>query len=133
MTVILQITIVNPPPGVQFSLQRKKNELSQQVVSTGAPMLFTVPIERDEAGKVSGAFACGPPDGRFLYICSGSYAGNHNSLTGRRAKISLMNLPAGSQLSAQFAGTAKDGGPFCATVKPLGEGWKVIHRIRTEI
>ena len=127
MTITLQITVIDPPLRACFSLQDKKNELSQEVVSNGEPIVFTVPIERDEAGKVSGNFAMGPPTGRFLYVCSGSDIGR------RRAKIPLMNLPEGEHLAAQFAGKAKDGWPFCATVKPLGEGWKVLHRKGTEI
>ena len=127
MLITLQITLIDPPARALFCLQDKKNALHQNVVSTGASIVFTVPIERDEAGKVSGMFAMGPPAGRFLYICSVSEVGR------RRAKIPLMDLPDGDHLAAQFAGKAKDGAPFCATVKPLGEGWKVLHRKGTEI
>lgn len=51
MTITLQITLVDPPARACFCLQDKKNELSESVVSTGEPIVFTVPIERDEAGR----------------------------------------------------------------------------------
>ena len=122
-TLTLRITVVDPPAGVLFCLQDKANALSGHVLSTGEPLEFVVAVERDDEGRVSGRFAMGPPAARFLYICSGASAGQPGIFWQRRAKISLMNLPAGAELAARFAGTAKDGGPLCATVRPLGEGW----------
>lgn len=123
-TVRLEITVVKPPTGVVFSLQDKKGQIENPVLSTGESIVFTVEVERGADGRIGGRFAMGPPAARFLYICSGTYGGQVLTEYGRRAKIPLTALPEGDRLAASFAGTAKDGGPFCATVRPLGEGWK---------
>ena len=130
--VTLRITVDAPPAGVLFSLQDKAKVLSSQVLSTGDPIVFEVPLERDAAGRMSGKFAMGTPAARFVYVNSGAAAGQIGVFWQRRAKIPVMDLPFGDYLAATFAGTAKDGGPFCATVHPVGDGWKVLHRKHTE-
>ena len=122
----LRITLLSPPPGVVFSLQDRKNQLSQQTLSTGADITFELEMEIDEAGRAKGPFAMGPPTGRFLYINSGSYAGQPGIVYNRRAKVPLVNLPPGVVLVAEINGRAKDGGPACATVPLLNGGWRAV-------
>ena len=126
-TVQLRITVIQPPPGVVFSLQDRARALSQQTLSTGANITFQLEIERDAAGGVRGKFAMGPPAQRFLYICSGTSAGQMNTCWTRRAKISLMNLPEGSAIEGEIQGRSRDGGPACATVPLLRGGWVVTQ------
>lgn len=121
----IRITLIEPPAGVMFSLQDRANVLSQQTLSTGANITFQLEIERDAGGGVRGKFAMGPPAQRFLYICSGTSAGQTDTCWSRRAKISLMNLPAGSAMEGEIQGCARDGGPACATVPLLRGGWLV--------
>lgn len=82
-----------------------------------------------------GEFAQGPRDSRFVYVNSGSGAGQMGSCWNRRAKVplgsitraqihSVLSRP-GQVLEARIEGTARDGGPMCATVPLLGGGWKV--------
>ena len=118
----LRVTILNPPPGVLFSLQDRNNTLHQQTLSTGADITFELEIELDAAGRAKGKFAMGPPAARFLYINSGTYGGQTETPYGRRAKLPLTNLPDCPFAATQIHGRAKDGGPMCATVPLLG-GW----------
>jgi len=48
-----------------FSLQDRANVLSQQTLSTGADITFTLAVERDASGRVLGKFAMGAPAQRF--------------------------------------------------------------------
>ena len=99
---------------------------------------FQFEVEVADAAKVPprlvGKFAQGPADARFVYINWGTSAGQFGSCWSRRAKIplrgitakmiaSLLKKPA-LLLEASIRGTAKDGGPACATV-PLLSDWVV--------
>ncbi len=133
----LCIRMIGPPAGVQFCVQGRPSELVGTVVSTGEDLSFDVDIRTQVSGdgvRFLGPFAQGPPSGRFLYICAGTCAGQMDSRWTRRAKIPLSSITAamvkmvlespGGMLEAQINGTAKDGGPACATVLLLGGGWK---------
>ena len=70
---------------------------------------------------------------RFVYIAIGEQAGQRPSEWSRRAKIDIHLLSAdllekalvGRVLEAQLPGKAKDGGPACATVRPI-VAWRVV-------
>jgi hypothetical protein len=75
---------------------------------------------------VLGPVTQGPPTARFLYLNSGSRAGQLDSCWDQRAKVpvtgisrelieTIREIP-GARLEARIAGTAPDGGPACATV-----------------
>jgi hypothetical protein len=91
-------------------------------------------MERGVA-RLLGKLAHGSPSERFLYVCSGTCAGQVHSCWTRRAKIGLSGISSALlqalqaapslRLEARFAGRAKDGGPACATVPLLG-GWRVV-------
>ena len=113
----------NPPPGVLFSLQDKNNVLYQITESTGADIVFELEMERDAAGRAKGKFAMGPPAQRFLYVNSGTAAGQFGTPWRRRAKIPLTELPDAPAAEVTIEATAKDGGPVCASVRLPGDGW----------
>lgn len=136
----LRITLINPPPGVQFCLQQGKDELVPPSSDSGENISFdfTVNIANDRTGgppNFRGPFVQGPPAGRFIYINSGTYAGKTDSCWSRRAKVPLLGISwelieealskSSAVLEARIAGTAGDGGPACATVRLLDGGWKV--------
>lgn len=124
-TIQIRITLVAPLTGVMFCLQDKDNVLSQQTLSTGKNISFDLAFERDADGRVRGKHAMGPPAQRFFYVNSGTSAGQFGSSWTRRAKVSLMNLPAGTSFAGSIRGTNKDGGPVCASVPLLDGGWVV--------
>lgn len=136
----LRVTLLQPPAGVQFCLQRGRSELVDAVVSTGADISFDLTVraqlaEASGAVRFLGPFTQGPPTARFLYVCSGTCAGQHDSCWTRRAKIPLSEIPSplvekcransNAGLEVQIAGCARDGGPACATVPLLNE-WRVF-------
>ena len=130
----LRIVVLNPPPGVTFALQRGKNELVPPSHSSGKELVFdlTVRVRDEEQPNFLGPFAQGPRAARFVYINSGTYAGQTNTPWSRRAKIHLSGITwplirhaKGAPLEARFAGTGRDGGPACATVPLLDGGWKI--------
>ena len=132
-TITLRLTIQDPVPGVAYSLQNKKNEPVGQVVAGGGPLAFDVPVRLAPGPKFLGEFVRSEgPTRRFVYIAIGTQAGAAASPWSRRAKIDIHTLPielleqalAGKVLRADLPGRAKDGGPACATVRPLG-AWRV--------
>ena len=72
------------------------------------------------------------PSRRFVYIAIGTSAGQHSEWS-RRAKIDVHDIPAdllamareGRVLEAILPGRARDGGPACATVRPL-QPWRAV-------
>jgi len=135
----LRITLVQPPRGVVFCLQSGKMEIVSPVRSAGDDLSFDFSVRvgqrPDGLPNFLGPFTQGPPAGRFVYINSGTCAGQVGSSWTRRAKIPLSGISwrlieealaaADGILEARIAGTGKDGGPACATVPLLGGGWKI--------
>jgi Family of unknown function (DUF5990) len=120
-------------PGVAYSLQNKKSEPVGMIVAEDRPLSFDVPVNVAPGPRFLGEFVRSEGSTRrFVYIAIGGQAGDSSSLWSRRAKIDIHDLPAellakalaGSVLEAQLPGRAEDGGPACATLRPLGS-WKV--------
>jgi hypothetical protein len=71
-------------------------------------------------------------ESRSVYIAIGAQAGDHTSLWSRRVKVDIHELPielldkalAGKVLEGRLPGRDKEGGPSCATLRPLN-GWQV--------
>jgi len=131
----LRLTIGDPVPGVAYSLQSKKNEPVGMVVAEDLPVSFDVPVDVVPGPRFLGEFVRSEgPTRRFVYIAIGEQAGDSSSVWSRRAKIDIHDLPvellekalAGSVVEAQFPGRDKDGGPACATLRPLGS-WKLAR------
>jgi hypothetical protein len=135
----LRITLVHPPSGVVFCLQRGRADLVSPMEASGEQVSFdfSLRVHGDRSGgppNLRGAFAQGPPATRFVYVNSGTLAGQRGSCWTRRAKVPLAGITwelieeavskPGTVLEARIAGTAKDGGPVCASVRLLEGGWR---------
>ena len=135
----LRIVVEGPPAGVYFGLQKgggSNYETVQTVTSTTADLKFEFSVRvregKDGQPNFLGPYAQGPTDSRFVYLDIGTYAGQINTPWSRRLKVPLSGITwklieqtarsATSALEARVAGTGKDGGPNCATVKPFS-GW----------
>ena len=136
--LLLRITIVDPPSGVTFCVQKGDTELVAPAMAAESPLSFDFPVTvREDAAvdgpRLMGPFVKGPWNARFVYVNSGTLAGQAGSPWNRRAKVPLTGISAeliekaiaapGGLLEAQIGGTAADGGPACATVALLGRGW----------
>jgi hypothetical protein len=131
----IRITLLSPPSGVAFCVQGRDGEMLDVQSSTGADIAFDVTIHAERVDGVArffGDVTQGPPSGRFVYVCCGTLAGQFGSRWTRRAKVPLGGISwsaveavargSAKRLEARYDGTAKDGGPTCATVK-LREEW----------
>jgi hypothetical protein len=136
----LHITLVHPPRDVVFCLQRGKGEIVSPVRATGGDLSFELSVRvrdgrADGLPNFLGPFTQGPPAGRFVYVNSGTSAGEAGSCWTRRAKVPLAAITwplieaalaaPDAVLEARIAGVARDGGPACATVPLLEGGWHV--------
>jgi hypothetical protein len=141
LQVILVLTA--PPPGVVFAVQSGRDGLLPPYTSTPESLSFALtlslgPALADGSFNFRGPFAQGTPADRFVYVNSGTYAGQVGCRWERRAKIKLAGIPrhlvetaagdANSAVEAHIHGTAKDGGPVCATVPPLSINWRLATR-----
>ncbi len=139
--IALRITVLQPPPGVSFRLQRGRRELTAPTEITPEALSFDFTVRLAEAPRTNpprllGEYAQGPPAARFVYVNSGTLAGDVGSPWSRRAKVPLTSITwrlidrvratPGAALHARIAGTARDGGPACASVPLLGEAWHLI-------
>ena len=135
----LRIVIEQPPAGVDFALQKGRGsafELVQKQRSAGSDLAFEFqPAIKegvsDTMAALGGPFVQGPPRQRFVYVGIGTYAGQADSCWSRRLKIPLEGIPAKmlrteGTLEARVPGTARDGGPNCATVMEF-EGWRPVQ------
>lgn len=142
--VPLRLVLVNPPPGIDFGIQRGRGAEYETVCvqrSTRGDLLFDFALTVSGSGKdgrprFQGPFAQGPPASRFIYVDVGTCAGQKDTPWSRRMKVPLDGVTwalireasryPGCRVSARIPGTGKDGGPTCATVDLLG-GWELIH------
>lgn len=130
----IRITVERPPAGVRFAVQRGKHELVEPSATSADHLSFDLPLRvkddgPDGAPNFLGPFSQGPRGGRFVYVNSGTSAGQHDSCWTRRAKVALGGITwdlieTGRVLETRFAGTGRDGGPSCATV-PIS-AWKAV-------
>jgi hypothetical protein len=140
MEINLRITVVDPPPGVAFKMQKGRDELVPPTHADAHSITFdfSVRVDDDANGNLRflGPFTQGPPSVRFVYVNSGKRAGI-DSIWDRRAKVPLMGLTRGlidkasrdpgSVIEATIPGKARDGGPVCASVA-LASGWRVVKK-----
>ena len=148
----MRIVVVNPPVGVNFSLENNGNLVSV-AQSTGSDITFdfdAIVKARRNTGlpDVTGAFARGTPSKRFFYINIGEMAGQADCKWSRRAKIWISSgypkfnvqeevtwqmVKEVSQnpikvLMARYMGTDEEGGPRCASIELIDGGWVVADR-----
>lgn len=141
--VPLRIILVSPPPGVDFGIQEGKGN-DYTTISVQRSKVGNLALEctinrkgdrQDGPPNFAGAVAQGLPSGRFIYIDIGKSAGQFDSCWQRRIKIPLEGITwemidlvlekPNRIIEATIPGTGKDGGPICATVRPI-DGWKVV-------
>ena len=138
----IRIILDDPPPGVDFGIQDGKGNDYKTIRvqrSKASDLQFECRItvkgnRADGPPNFFGTVVQGPPTGRFIYIDIGKSAGQITSCWQRRIKIPLQGITwemidflvdaPKRILQATIPGTGKDGGPSCATVKPI-DGWKV--------
>ena len=137
----IRIVLADPPPGVLYGIQRGKGS-KYSVDFAQAPkrgdvtfeFAITVAEGKDDGPNFLGEYAQGPTGRRFVYVDVGRAAGQHDTEWSRRMIIRLDDvtwplirkaIQPGKRLEARIQGTGSDGGPSCATVKPVG-GWKVV-------
>jgi len=143
----LRIVLENPPPGVDFGLQKGKGsdyETIQKQRSSGGDLLFECSVRlkagsHDALPTFVGPMAQGPTDQRFIYLDIGACAGQTDSCWSRRLKIPLRGIAwamieraladAHWTIETRVPGTGRDGGPTCATVKPFA-GWQLVRSQR---
>lgn len=141
--ITLKITLLAPPEGVGFSLQKGKNENIDYQVSDGRDIhfRFSVRVKPGSADRPNflGEYTQGTPKERFVYIRVGEYAGQKNTEWARRVKIHLSSISweqvnqvlsdGNSMLAASYQASDKDGGPSCASVPLVGDGWQVVKTV----
>jgi hypothetical protein len=141
----IRLTVLMPPPGVTFAVQRGKSELLSPSQASAEALVFDLSVRVGErkagaAPNILGPYAQGKPDDRFLYLNSGTMAGQGGSCWTRRAKIKTGGITwklieqtlatAGAVLEGRIEGQAKDGGPCCATIPLVNRGWTVRRPTR---
>jgi len=136
------LTLLKPPAGVPWAVQLGRDALLPPTTVGRDHVIFDIPLELATPStgepRIRGAAVQGPSGARFLYVNSGSRAGAVGSGWDRRAKVPLTSLPVATLqttpgddplvLHGEIAGTAKDGGPACASVPLLRAGWTVARR-----
>lgn len=134
--IILRLTIADPVAGVRYSLQDPRSVPVEPRLAGDAPLSFDEPMKLSDDGRLTGPFVRREgPTRRFVYIGIGQGAGDCLTPISRRAKIDVHDIPAdlldkarsGAVLAVSLPGRAKDGGPACATVRPLSP-WSVVSR-----
>jgi hypothetical protein len=142
--LLIRITIEAAPAGVAWALQSGRDELlPPSGRSKGLTFEATVRVVTGADGAIDfrGRVVQGPRNGRFIYLNSGTRAGQADSPWDRRAKVSLEGLKtvlsrkgvaaASGEASVSFAGTDPRGGPACASVPLMGSGWHLEPRKAT--
>ena len=123
-SVLASVRVVNPLAGAAYALQRRDGHIDQGQIAGSADLAFTTSItlklRSDGSLDPTGLHVHGPRTGRFLYLASGTLAGQAGSPWTRRAKVSLESLPAAVLLALDLMppvidvvipGIASDGGP----------------------
>jgi hypothetical protein len=136
--ITLRIVVVRPPSRVEWRVQSGRDELLASRSASDDEIVFEVTVNVTTQGPVifRGAVTQGPPKARFVYVNSGTRAGQVGSRWDRRAKISLTGITRAqvdavlatpsALLESRIVGTSRDGGPACATVPLIDGGWRLV-------
>ena len=142
--VRVRIVVVAPPPGVRFAVQRGKSDLLEPLAEQPEAIQFEFSLRLgsplpEGSANFLGEFAQGTPSDRFIYVNSGTLAGQEESCWSRRAKLKLASIPpqvvegATSSneaiMQARLLGTMGDGGPICASVKSHAVEWSLVRDV----
>ncbi|RYY27964.1 MAG: hypothetical protein EOP62_05750 [Sphingomonadales bacterium] len=126
----MRIVIEQPVAGVMHSLQSGQDHpLDPNRSESGEPLAFDFPIRVAPGPKFFGdQVRREGPVRRFVYIRIGTMAGDHLSRWSRRMKIDIHDIgqpmidraiAEGRTIETRVNGTAKDGTPACATLRPV--------------
>lgn len=141
-SVRIRIVVVDPPPGVGFAVQRGRSALLEPLADQPEALQFELSLRLgsplpDDTVNFVGEFAQGPPSDRFIYLNSGTLAGQADSCWTRRAKLKLASIPphvvetalstSMGLVEARVLGTMPDGGPICASVKSHAVVWRFVR------
>jgi hypothetical protein len=139
--LLVRITVQGPPPGVEWAIQLGRDDLlppSKRAVDLEFEVTLRVVDGPGGLPDLRGPAVQGPRNARFIYLNSGTRAGQASSRWDRRAKVSLEGLRSilkdetraapSVVCAAAIAGTGRDGGPACASVPLVGTGWRVLPR-----
>ncbi len=139
--IMMRIVVIDPPPGVRFAVQRGKDALhaplagERDVIAFEFPLRLGAPLA-DGSPNMLGEFAQGTPADRFVYLNSGTLAGQPGTQWTRRAKLKIASIPrdvveqalsVSGIIEARVQGTMRDGGPICASVKPEAVAWRFVR------
>lgn len=135
--IAARIVIERPVPGVLHSLQAKNGHpLLPQQSKAGETLSFEFPLRVGPGPKFFGdQVRPEGPERRFVYIRVGQAAGQHGSPWTRRMKIDIHDSdPAlidqairdGGVIEFTIDGTARDGTPVCATIRPVAK--RIVRR-----
>jgi hypothetical protein len=127
--VRMRIVIEAPVPGVLHSLQSKEGHpLDPKASNSGEPLAFDFPLRIASGPEFFGdQVRREGPERRFVYVRIGQSAGDCSSPWTRRMKIDIHDIEqdlldraiaSGDVVQITVNGTAKDGSPQCATVRP---------------
>ena len=134
MELPFRSVVMEPAPGVTFALQRGKSDLVPPVRMTAERLVFELTLRAgdEDPPNFLGPFSQGPRGARFVYVNSGTMAGQEDSCWTRRAKVplegitrALLRRAKSAPIEASITGVANDGGPACGTVPLLGGGWRI--------
>lgn len=129
----VKLVIEQPVPGVLHSLQEGDTRpLDPKRSQAGEPLEFGFPLRVGRHADGRPRFF-GPqvrregPVRRFVYVRVGTAAGDRTSPWSRRMKIDIHDIDPdlldraanGAVLVGTVNGTAKDGSPACATIRPV--------------
>src|SRR5438552_8382006 len=93
--VPIRIRVLKTLTAVTMKVQRGKDELLPPAGVLKDSIVFGFDITVDLSATTPnflGPYAQGPKDARFIYVNSGTYAGQEDSCWARRAKLSLMSI-----------------------------------------
>jgi len=124
-----RIVIEQPVIGVLYSLQAKDElPLDPKYSRKGEPLVFDFPIRVGPGPKFFGdQVRREGPVRRFVYVRVGQLAGDPSSPWSRRIKVDIHDIGndlldraarSGCPVETTIIGTAEDGTPTCATVRP---------------
>lgn len=141
----VRIILENPPMGIDFGIQKGSGNnyetiLKQRSENKDLCFEFKISVKESKTSlhDFTGPLVHGPSKERFIYIDVGTAAGQVDAAWSRRLKIPLRDIAPGiikqmlgdssAVLEIKVPGTAKDGGPNCATVKPF-PGWRFMKQL----
>lgn len=136
-----RVIVKEPLAGVTYAVQRGKADLLAPAHSSKGELTFEFALTLADIDanppRLTGEFAQGPANKRFVYVNTGTMAGQKNSPWTRRAKVPLYGINRSMLaklveaergdlvLEARIRGIGKDYGPACATIPFLSE-WSVV-------